>query len=188
MLEDDLGRTPLGISYVVEGRRAMTHVFPELFASVPGAGRGRLPRLLAGRAHGPRRQSTSIAALRSSSLRRECTIQPASEHSFLARQMGVALVEGRDLVCKDGVDSHMRTTAGEERVDVIYRRVDDEFLESVAVQPCFPAWLPWAAQFGPGRQRNPRQCGRQRGGRRQSPLPAGPRPRPLLSGRGNGSW
>jgi uncharacterized circularly permuted ATP-grasp superfamily protein len=56
------------------------------------------------------------------------------EHSFLARQMGVELVEGRDLVCLDGV-VHMRTTTGEQRVDVVYRRVDDEFLDPLQFRP-----------------------------------------------------
>ena len=56
------------------------------------------------------------------------------EHSFLARQMGVELVEGRDLVCRDQ-RVYMRTTAGEQRVDVVYRRVDDEFLDPVHFRP-----------------------------------------------------
>jgi uncharacterized circularly permuted ATP-grasp superfamily protein len=56
------------------------------------------------------------------------------EHSLLARLMGVELVEGRDLVCRDGV-VWMRTTAGEQRVDVVYRRIDDEFLDPVHFRP-----------------------------------------------------
>ena len=56
------------------------------------------------------------------------------EHSFLARQMGVELVEGRDLVCRDNV-VYMRTTEGEQRVDVVYRRVDDDFLDPVQFRP-----------------------------------------------------
>ena len=56
------------------------------------------------------------------------------EHSFLARQMGVELVEGRDLVCRDNV-LYMLTTSGEERVDVVYRRVDDEFLDPLHFLP-----------------------------------------------------
>jgi uncharacterized circularly permuted ATP-grasp superfamily protein len=56
------------------------------------------------------------------------------EHSFLARRMGVELVEGRDLVCRDGV-VYMRTTDGEERVDVVYRRVDDDFLDPLHFRP-----------------------------------------------------
>src|SRR4029450_11419452 len=56
------------------------------------------------------------------------------EHSFLARQMGVELVEGRDLVCRDQ-RVYMRTTAGEQRVDVVYRRIDDDFLDPVHFRP-----------------------------------------------------
>ena len=56
------------------------------------------------------------------------------EHSFLARQMGVELVEGRDLVCRDNV-VYMRTTDGEQRVDVVYRRIDDDFLDPLHFRP-----------------------------------------------------
>ena len=63
-----------------------------------------------------------------SCLRRGCINSAYFEHSFLARQMGVELVEGRDLTCREDV-VYMRTTEGERRVDVVYRRVDDEFLD-----------------------------------------------------------
>src|ERR1019366_8604190 len=56
------------------------------------------------------------------------------EHVFLARQMGVELVEGRDLICRDGIVS-MRTTEGEARVDVIYRRLDDDYLDPLHFRP-----------------------------------------------------
>jgi uncharacterized circularly permuted ATP-grasp superfamily protein len=56
------------------------------------------------------------------------------EHSFLARQMGVELVEGRDLVCRDGI-VYMQTTEGAQRVDVVYRRIDDEFLDPLHFRP-----------------------------------------------------
>ena len=132
VLEDNL-RTPSGISYVVENRRAMTHVFPELFASYRVRAVADYPAYL-------------LAALRAAApihIDRSPTVVVLTpgvhnsayfEHSFLARQMGVALVEGRDLVCKDGI-VYMRTTAGEERVDVIYRRVDDEFLDPLQFNP-----------------------------------------------------
>ncbi|HTT92214.1 MAG TPA: circularly permuted type 2 ATP-grasp protein, partial [Acidimicrobiales bacterium] len=132
VLEDNL-RTPSGISYVVENRRAMTYVFPELFASYRVRAVADYPAYL-------------LAALRAAApahLRGNPTVVVLTpgvhnsayfEHSFLARQMGVALVEGRDLVCRDGV-VYMRTTSGEERVDVIYRRVDDEFLDPLQFSP-----------------------------------------------------
>jgi len=132
VLEDNL-RTPSGISYVIENRRAMTHVFPELFASYRVRAVADYPTHL-------------LAALRASAplpAGPDPTVVVLTpgvynaayfEHSFLARRMGVALVEGRDLVCREGV-AYMRTTSGEERVDVIYRRVDDEFLDPLQFKP-----------------------------------------------------
>jgi uncharacterized circularly permuted ATP-grasp superfamily protein len=131
VLEDNV-RTPSGISYVVENRRAMTHVFPELFAS-----------------HRVRRVADYAARLLESLRRaapagveepRIVLLTPGVhnaayfEHSFLARQMGVELVEGRDLVCRDQ-RAFMRTTHGEQRVDVVYRRIDDEFLDPLHFRP-----------------------------------------------------
>ncbi len=132
VLEDNL-RTPSGISYVIENRRAMTHVFPELFGSYRVRAVADYPAYL-------------LAALRAAAPTHSggdptvAVLTPGVhnsayfEHSFLARQMGVALVEGRDLVCRQGV-VYMRTTSGEERVDVIYRRVDDEYLDPLQFRP-----------------------------------------------------
>ncbi|HWW54819.1 MAG TPA: circularly permuted type 2 ATP-grasp protein, partial [Acidimicrobiales bacterium] len=121
-----------GISYVIENRRAMTHVFPELFASHrvrPVAG---YPGLLleALRAAAPAHIDDPRVVVLTPGVHNSAYF----EHSFLARQMGVELVEGRDLVCLDGV-VHMRTTTGEQRVDVVYRRVDDEFLDPLQFRP-----------------------------------------------------
>jgi uncharacterized circularly permuted ATP-grasp superfamily protein len=132
VLEDNL-RTPSGISYVIENRRAMTHVFPELFASYKVRAVADYPAYLlaALRAAAPRRAGPAPTVV---------VLTPGVhnsayfEHSFLARQMGVALVEGRDLVCRQGT-VYMCTTSGEERVDVIYRRVDDEFLDPLQFRP-----------------------------------------------------
>ena len=131
VLEDNL-RTPSGISYVVENRRAMTHVFPELFAS------HRIRRV----ADYPPRLLEAFRATAPPGVDDPCVVVLTPgvhnaayfEHSFLARQMGVELVEGRDLVCRDQ-RVYMRTTAGEQRVDVVYRRVDDEFLDPVHFRP-----------------------------------------------------
>jgi uncharacterized circularly permuted ATP-grasp superfamily protein len=125
VLEDNL-RTPSGISYVIENRRAMTHVFPELFASNRVRPVGDYPShlleaLRAGSPHG-RHEPTVVV------LTPGVHNSAYFEHSFLARQMGVSLVEGRDLVCRDD-RVFMRTTMGERRVDVVYRRIDDEFLD-----------------------------------------------------------
>lgn len=132
VLEDNL-RTPSGISYVIENRRAMTHVFPELFASYRVRAVADYPvyLLAALRAAAPAHAGDDPTVV---------VLTPGVhnaayfEHSFLARQMGVALVEGRDLVSRSGT-VYMRTTAGEERVDVIYRRVDDEFLDPLHFRP-----------------------------------------------------
>ena len=130
VLEDNL-RTPSGISYVIENRRIMARVFPELFSSHRIRPVDDYPsRLLSAlRAAAPLRSGERGGG--------EPTIVVLTpgvhnsayfEHSFLARQMGVELVEGRDLVCRDNT-IRMRTTDGERRVDVIYRRIDDDYLD-----------------------------------------------------------
>ena len=125
VLEDNV-RTPSGISYVVENRRAMTHVFPELFASHrvrPVANYpARLLEVL--RVTAPTGVSDPTVVVLTPGVHNAAYF----EHSFLAGQMGVELVEGRDLVCRDN-RVFMRTTAGEEPVHVVYRRVDDEYLD-----------------------------------------------------------
>ena len=108
VLEDNL-RTPSGISYVIENRRAMTHVFPELFAS------HRIRRV----ADYPQRLLEAFRATAPPGVDDPCVVVLTPgvhnaayfEHSFLARQMGVELVEGRDLVCRDQ-RVYMRTTGG----------------------------------------------------------------------------
>jgi uncharacterized circularly permuted ATP-grasp superfamily protein len=131
VLEDNL-RTPSGISYVIENRRAMTQVFPELFATqrvrpVDDYPAHLLEALRAGVP--PGRKDPTVVVLTPG-------VHNAAyfEHAFLARQMGVALVEGRDLVCRDGV-VHMRSTSGRQRVDVVYRRIDDDFLDPLQFRP-----------------------------------------------------
>lgn len=125
VLEDNL-RSPSGVSYVMENRRTMARVFPNLFAT-----------------HRVRTvddySSHLLRALRNSAATNEAdptvvVLTPGVynsayfEHSLLARQMGVELVEGRDLFCRDN-QVYMRTTEGERQVDVIYRRIDDAFLD-----------------------------------------------------------
>jgi uncharacterized circularly permuted ATP-grasp superfamily protein len=131
VLEDNL-RTPSGISYVVENRRAMARVFPELFATHrvrPVADYpARLLRAL--RAAAPHGVSDPTVVVLTPGVFNSAYF----EHSLLARLMGVELVEGRDLICRDGV-VWMRTTAGEHRVDVVYRRIDDDFLDPLHFRP-----------------------------------------------------
>jgi uncharacterized circularly permuted ATP-grasp superfamily protein len=131
VLEDNL-RTPSGISYVIENRRAMTHVFPELFATQRVRPVADYPAHLleALRAAAPAGRANPKVVVLTPGVHNAAYF----EHAFLARQMGVALVEGRDLVCRDGV-IFMRSTSGEQRVDVVYRRLDDEFLDPLQFRP-----------------------------------------------------
>jgi uncharacterized circularly permuted ATP-grasp superfamily protein len=131
VLEDNL-RCPSGVSYVLENRRVMARGFPELFTdarvrSVAGYP-ARLLRVL--RAAAPEDAGEPTVVVLTPGVRNSAYF----EHSLLARQMGVELVEGRDLVCHDGV-VRMRTTSGEQRVDVIYRRIDDDFLDPMHFRP-----------------------------------------------------
>ena len=128
VLEDNV-RNPSGISYVVENRAAMTKVLPVLFRSQPvrsvdhyGRSLLRALRNVAPPAAG---DSPTVAVLTPGAYN-----SAYFEHAFLARQMGVELVEGRDLVVDEHV-VHMRTTNGLQRVDVLYRRIDDAFLDPV---------------------------------------------------------
>jgi uncharacterized circularly permuted ATP-grasp superfamily protein len=128
VLEDNL-RSPSGVSYVIENRAALTRVLPQLFAGervrrVDGYGRKLLDALR--RASPPSGGESPTVVVLTPGIYNSAYF----EHVFLATQMGVELVEGRDLVVDDHV-VYMRTTAGLKRVDVIYRRIDDQFLDPV---------------------------------------------------------
>ncbi len=131
VLEDNL-RTPSGISYVVENRRAMARVFPELFTTHRVRPVAEYPsRLLhALRAAAPAGAYNPTVVVLTPGVYNSAYF----EHSLLARLMGVELVEGRDLICREG-KVWMRTTAGEQRVDVVYRRIDDDFLDPLHFRP-----------------------------------------------------
>ena len=128
VLEDNL-RSPSGVSYVIENRAALTRVLPQLFAGervrrVDGYGRKLLDALR--RASPPSGGESPTVVVLTPGIYNSAYF----EHVFLATQMGIELVEGRDLVVDDHV-VYMRTTAGLKRVDVIYRRIDDRFLDPV---------------------------------------------------------
>ncbi|HEX2064149.1 MAG TPA: circularly permuted type 2 ATP-grasp protein, partial [Acidimicrobiales bacterium] len=125
VLEDNI-RTPSGISYVIQNRRTMARVFPELFASHRVRPVDSYPaRLLeALRAAVPEGVADPTVVVLTPGVYNSAYF----EHTFLARQMGVELVEGRDLVCRGNV-VYMRSTEGEQQVDVVYRRVDDAYLD-----------------------------------------------------------
>ena len=131
VLEDNL-RCPSGVSYVIENRRVMARVFPDLFGSTPVLSVDAYPRYLlySLRASAPLRSSNPRIVVLTPGVANSAYF----EHALLARMMGVDLVEGRDLICRDDV-VYVRTTSGEERVDVIYRRIDDDFLDPLQFRP-----------------------------------------------------
>ncbi|MGG7103694.1 circularly permuted type 2 ATP-grasp protein [Rhodococcus sp. 24CO] len=131
VLEDNL-RSPSGVSYVMENRRTMTRVFPDLFMShrVRAVGDYATHLLRALRAGAATNEADPTVVVLTPGVANSAYF----EHSLLARQMGVELVEGRDLFCRDNV-VYMRTTEGERQVDVIYRRIDDEYLDPMHFRP-----------------------------------------------------
>jgi len=125
VLEDNV-RVPSGVSYVISNRRVMAQTLPELFVSMRVRPVGDYPNQLlnALRASAPSGVDDPTVVVLTPGVYNSAYF----EHTLLARLMGVELVEGRDLYCAQG-RVFMRTTAGPQRVDVIYRRVDDEFLD-----------------------------------------------------------
>ncbi|MFD1715206.1 circularly permuted type 2 ATP-grasp protein [Amnibacterium flavum] len=125
VLEDNV-RVPSGVSYVISNRRVMAQTLPELFVSMRVRPVGDYPNKLlqALRASAPAGVDDPTVVVLTPGVYNSAYF----EHTLLARLMGVELVEGRDLYCSGG-RVWMRTTAGPTRVDVIYRRVDDEFLD-----------------------------------------------------------
>jgi uncharacterized circularly permuted ATP-grasp superfamily protein len=131
VLEDNV-RTPSGISYVIENRLAMTRLMPQLFEGQRVRAVDDYPSLLmdALYAVAPASEAEPTVVL--------WTPGPLNsayfEHAFLARQMGIELVEASDLVVRDAV-CYMRTTAGLQRVHTIYRRLDDDFIDPLEFRP-----------------------------------------------------
>ncbi|MEQ6249357.1 circularly permuted type 2 ATP-grasp protein [Sulfitobacter sp. HNIBRBA3233] len=132
VLEDN-ARTPSGVSYMLENRETMLQMFPELFSTIRVQQVGDYPKNL---------RRALAASAPASAGNRPCVavLTPGMynsayyEHSFLADQMGVELVEGHDLRVVDGHIA-MRTTRGYRQIDVLYRRVDDEYLDPLTFNP-----------------------------------------------------
>lgn len=133
MVLEDNARTPSGVSYMLENRETMMAMFPELFTRVKVAPVQDYPRRLA----------RSLAACAPAAARDRPTVAVLTpgiynsayfEHAFLADQMGAELVEGSDLRVVDGRVA-MRTTRGYQPIDVLYRRVDDEYLDPLSFNP-----------------------------------------------------
>lgn len=131
VLEDNL-RVPSGVSYMIEDRKMMMRLFPELFVRHRVAPVQHYPDLLLAqlRAAAPAGVDDPTCVL----LTPGAFNSAYFEHTFLAQQMGIDLVEGRDLFVQDET-VYMRTTQGPKRVDVIYRRVDDDFLDPEVFRP-----------------------------------------------------
>jgi len=125
VLEDNL-RTPSGVSYMIENRKMMMRLFPELFERQTVLPVEHYPAMLLEtlRAGAPPRVRDPVVAVLTPGQFNSAYF----EHAFLAQQMGVELVEGPDLFVKDNT-VYMRTTSGRQRVDVIYRRIDDAYLD-----------------------------------------------------------
>ncbi|KAB0583092.1 circularly permuted type 2 ATP-grasp protein [Ideonella dechloratans] len=125
VLEDNL-RVPSGVSYMLENRKMMMRLFPELFSDHRVAPVAHYPDLLLEtlRSVAPGGVNDPTVVVLTPGMYNSAYF----EHAFLAQQMGVELVEGQDLYVKDGF-VFMRTTQGPKRVDVIYRRLDDDFLD-----------------------------------------------------------
>ncbi len=132
VLEDN-ARTPSGVSYMLENRETMLHMFPELFSKNRVQPVSNYPKLL-------RRSLANCAPSGTSGPPVVAVLTPGIynsayyEHSFLADKMGVELVEGHDLQVVDGRVA-MRTTQGYQPIDVLYRRVDDEYLDPLNFNP-----------------------------------------------------
>src|SRR5256714_2336057 len=128
VLEDNL-RVPSGVSYMLANRGVMKRTFPSLFGSygvrsIDHYGQALLNTLLS---LAPAGRTEPVIALLTPGVYNSAYF----EHAYLARQMGIELVEGRDLIVHDNI-VYMRTTGGLRRVDVIYRRIDDDYLDSLA--------------------------------------------------------
>ncbi len=132
VLEDN-ARTPSGVSYMLENRETMIHMFPELFSQIHVRQVSDYPTHL-------RRSLVAAAPSATQGRAVVAVLTPGIhnsayfEHSFLADQMGAELVEGRDLRVDNGRIA-MRTTQGYTPVDVLYRRVDDDFLDPLVFNP-----------------------------------------------------
>ncbi|MGI9356673.1 MAG: circularly permuted type 2 ATP-grasp protein, partial [Rhizobiaceae bacterium] len=139
VLEDN-ARTPSGVSYMLENRETMLHMFPELFSQNRVRKVSNYPTHL-------RRSLQTSAPKKCEGKPTVAVLTPGIhnaayfEHSFLADQMGVELVEGHDLKVVDGRIA-MRTTQGFKTVDVIYRRVDDDFLDPLTFNPASMLGVP----------------------------------------------
>jgi uncharacterized circularly permuted ATP-grasp superfamily protein len=131
VLEDNL-RTPSGVSYMIENRIVVRRTLPEFFSRYHVRRVEHYPALLAQALRGlsPRGPGDAVVVLLTPGIYNSAYF----EHTFLAREMGIELAEGRDLVTRDDI-VYLKTTHGLQRVDVLYRRIDDDFLDPLCFRP-----------------------------------------------------
>lgn len=132
VLEDNC-RTPSGVSYMLENREVMLRLFPELFRRARVAPVAHYPDELLETLRSvapPRSEGEPTVALLTPGIYNSAYY----EHAFLADEMGITLVEGPDLLVQDDV-CYMRTTRGLKRIDVLYRRIDDDYLDPLVFRP-----------------------------------------------------
>jgi uncharacterized circularly permuted ATP-grasp superfamily protein len=131
VLEDNL-RVPSGVSYMLENRKMMMRLFPDLFGRNRVAPVEHYPDLLLEnlRSVAPNGVDDPVVVLLTPGMHNSAYF----EHAFLSQQMGIELVEGQDLFVQES-NVYMRTTRGPKRVDVIYRRIDDDFIDPLAFRP-----------------------------------------------------
>jgi uncharacterized circularly permuted ATP-grasp superfamily protein len=131
VLEDNL-RTPSGVSYMIENRIVVRRTLPEFFSKYRVRRVEHYPSLLAEALRGlsPRGRSDAVVVLLTPGIYNAAYF----EHTFLALEMGIELAEGRDLVTENDV-VYLKTTHGLQRVDVIYRRIDDDYLDPLCFRP-----------------------------------------------------
>jgi len=131
VLEDNL-RTPSGVSYMLEDRKMMMRLFPELFRRYSIAPVDHYPQMLLKNLRAVAQEGVTDPTV--------VLLSPGAynsayfEHAFIAQQMGIELVEGQDLFVRND-EVYMRTTQGPQKVDVIYRRIDDDYLDPLAFKP-----------------------------------------------------
>jgi uncharacterized circularly permuted ATP-grasp superfamily protein len=131
VLEDNL-RTPSGVSYMLENRKMMMRLFPELFRRYSVAPVEHYPQVLLNNLRAvaqPGVQDPTVVLLTPGAYN-----SAYFEHAFIAQQMGIELVEGQDLFVRNNA-VYMRTTEGPKRVDVIYRRIDDDYIDPLIFKP-----------------------------------------------------
>ena len=182
VLEDNL-RVPSGVSYMLENRLVTKRVFPELFEAYAPLPVDDYPSQLFETlaAISPRKTKRPEVVVLTPGIYNSAYF----EHAYLAQQMGCELVEGRDLFVDDDDCVYMRTVSGPQRVDVIYRRIDDEFMDPEVLPPGLDARRPRPAARLEGRQRGTCQRTGRRRGRRQGGLRLRSGDHQVLPGRGS---